>query len=40
LHQNTACDFVFLKPIISKDAGHFEYFCEISNNKTQEVTLV
>jgi hypothetical protein len=40
LHRNIAYDFVSLKTIISKDTGHFECFCEVINNKTQEVTLV
>jgi len=32
--------FIFLKPFISKDAGHFEYFYEIKRDKIQKVTLV
>jgi len=32
--------FILLKSFISKDAGHFEYFCQAIQNKIQDVTLV
>jgi hypothetical protein len=39
LHLNIAFRLILLKPFISKDTGHFEYFCEAVHNKIQEVTL-
>jgi len=37
---NIAFRFILLKSFISKDAGHFEYFCQATQNKIQDVTLV
>jgi len=40
LRLDIAFEFIFLKPFISKDAGHFEHFYEIQHHKEEKITLV